>query len=59
VLVAPASLPGLTSRLHPYVVALTHCVPHEVVHDSLSVSIGTFDQWRGGSRTGFDLGNRG
>jgi hypothetical protein len=44
VLVAPVSSPGLTSRLHPYVVALTHCVTHEAVHDSLSVSIGTFNQ---------------
>ena len=43
-LVAPAFLPGLISRLHPYVVALTHRVPHVAVHDSLSVSIGTFNQ---------------
>ena len=43
-LVAPAFLPGLIPRLHPYVVALTHRVPHVAVHDSLSVSIGTFNQ---------------
>lgn len=58
VLVAPASLLMLTSRLHPYIVALTHCVSHEVVHDSLSVSVGTSTKWRGGSRVGFNLGGR-
>jgi hypothetical protein len=58
VLIAPASLLRLTLRLHPYVVALTHCVPDEAVHDSLSVSVGTSTQWRGGSRVGFDLGDR-
>jgi hypothetical protein len=59
VLVALAFSPGLTLRLYPYVVAPTDRVPHEVVHDSLSVSVGTFNQWRGGSQTGFDPGDRG